>query len=225
VVCKQCGWDNEQGARYCAGCGAQLPAEGSVAPAPPPAPRAPTSSVLPAGRGLRWWVLGGVALVLAAAGVIVGLTVLYPAREAGKIRASYQDMAAQLAGGNWDPVLATTTGQAKSDLETLLPVAALLRGQSGWKASCTVDVKDVKVRGRKATATVDVSIEVTGAVNLGMFGTQDVRQQHQATETHEWRREDGGWKLASWGAEGGIAKLAAEVAPRRALLEGLTRGK
>lgn len=227
MTCKQCGWDNETGARSCAGCGAELgQAAGPLGPPPAPGPPSQPARAKPARRsGAKWWVLGGITAGLAVAGVLVGLLVIYPAREAAKIKSIYPTIASQVGSGDLESVLALTTGEAKTDLAQLAPLGKLVRGGGPLHVTCTITVKDVQVRARKATATVDVAVELAGTVNIPLVGSQTVREQQQATETHEWSREGGSWQVASWGQSGGFHQLAQKIAPYQSLLGQLGAGR
>jgi hypothetical protein len=227
MTCKQCGWDNESGARACAGCGAELaPAPGP--PGPPPAPTRPSPAARATrtrGSSAKWWVLGGITAGLVVAGTLVGLMVIYPAREAAKIRALYPTIASDVGKGDLESVLALTTGEAKADLAQLAPVGKLVKNGGPLRATCTITVKDVQVRARKATATVDVAVAISGTLTLPLVGSQVLQEQQQATETHEWTREGSDWKIASWGQTGGFHQLAQKAAPLQGLLGQLGAGR
>lgn len=211
MVCRMCGWQNEQGATKCAGCGASLGA-------PPPSPARPTAS-RPARSSARWWILGGVLVAVAVAGVLVGLMVVYPKMQAERIREAYSGMAAAVEAGDLDSVIAKATGEAKSDLEALKPLGNMVRAKQGIAVTCKLDITNVTVKGSAATATVHATLGIGGSI-MG----QRLDKTQDATETHAWTREGGAWKLSSWGAESGVHQFAGYMRSNAALLRMLGLG-
>ncbi len=216
MVCKQCGWDNEPGARGCAGCGAELAADSAGRPGPPPPPAPAPRAAASARRGsaAKWYVLGGVVVGLAVAGLLVGRLVVYPAREAAKIRGAYGEIARVVSTGDLEALLPYTSGEARSDVAELVPAARMLQH---LQIGCSVNVKDVQVKGKAATAQVDVTLDLSGTFSLSGFSAPQT-EHLQASETHQLTREEGGWKVSSWGDNGGIHVLAGKVGRLRGVL-------
>ncbi len=204
MVCRQCGWDNEAGAAFCSGCGAPM-APGSEA-AVPQAGRAPKPR-RSGGRGLM--LLLALILVLGVGGTLLGVLVIYPAREAAKVTAAYERIEQAANSEDLEALAACTSGPAKSDVDAianglrvfqaLVPVTVDL--------TATIEVGRVTVHGSTAEAEVTLNASWSAAVaGRQLGGTSD-----GISETHTWKRTAGEWKLDDWGENGFISGLAAKL--------------